>query len=88
VLHWLPIEQRIEYKIAEITYNVRLHQQPQYLCELINDYLPARSLRSSNNALLIVPLTKILTAAHVFHIAAPQIWNNLPITIIYATSLH
>jgi len=58
--HWLPIEQRIRYKIAVIitrlqwwlTYKARLHQQPHYLRELINNYLRARSLRSSNNALL------------------------------------
>jgi len=58
--HWLPIEQRIRYKIAVIitrlqwwlTYKALLHQQPHYLRELINNYLRARSLRSSNNALL------------------------------------
>jgi len=48
------------------------------------------SLRSSNNALLIVPSTKTITAARAFHVglAFPQIWNNLPITIRNATSLH
>jgi len=81
VLHWLPIEQRIQYKIAVMTCKVRLHRQSQYLRELINDYLPARSLRSSNNGLLIIPSTKTVTAAHAFRVAVPHIWNNLPITI-------
>jgi len=70
-LHWLSIEPRIQYKIAVVSYKVRLHQQPQHLCELVNDqrlYLPARSLRSSNNALLIVPSTKTVTDARAFRV--------------------
>ena len=43
-LHWLPIEQRIEYKIATMTYKLRLHHQPSYLVKLINDYKPVRCL--------------------------------------------
>jgi len=60
------IEQRISYKIDVMTYKVRLHQQAQYLRELINDYLHARFLRSSNNALLIVPSTKTVTQLTLF----------------------
>jgi len=87
-LHWLLVEQRIQYKITVMTYKVRLHQQPQYLRELISDYLPARSLWSSNNTFLIVPSIKTVTAARAFRVAAPHIWNNLSITIRNATSLH
>lgn len=87
-LHWLPIEQRIQYKIAVMTYKVRFHQQPQYLRELIYDYMPARSLRSTNNVLLTIPSIKTATAARAFRVAAPQIWNNRPITVRSATSLH
>jgi len=59
-VHWLPIKQWIQqYKIAVMTFKVQLIQQPQYLSELINDYLPARCLQSSNNALSIVHLQKL-----------------------------
>ena len=46
-LHWLPVEQRVKYKIATMTYKVRLYQQPTYLHEFVKDYQPVRSLRSS-----------------------------------------
>ena len=41
-LHWLPIRQRITYKIAVITYKTRSTGTPAYLSHLINDYLPSR----------------------------------------------
>ena len=37
-LNWLPIEQRISYKIATLTFKVRKHHLPQYLDQLIEDY--------------------------------------------------
>ena len=53
-LHWLPISSRIEFKIATLTFKVLKFQQPAYMFDLI-DYIPPRSLRSSNKNLLIVP---------------------------------
>ena len=45
-LHWLPIRQRIDYKIATITHKVRQTNTPVYIASLINDYIPSRTLRS------------------------------------------
>jgi len=33
-LHWLPIQQRIKYKVALITHKVLHEQQPHYLAAL------------------------------------------------------
>ena len=33
-LHWLPIRQRIEYKIAVMTFNARIDRGPRYVSEL------------------------------------------------------
>jgi hypothetical protein len=75
-LHWLPVEERVEYKIASMTYKARLYQQPSYLREYIKLYQPARSLRSSNCSLLTVPpVTKNKTATRAFQFAAPTIWT-------------
>ena len=60
-LHWLPVTERVMYKIATLTYKVRLHQQPSYLLQHIGLYHPARSLHSSNSMLLTVPPTKTVT---------------------------
>jgi len=41
-LHWLPVRQRITYKLAVITYKTRSTDNPAYLSHLIHDYQPAR----------------------------------------------
>jgi len=39
-LHWLPVTQRIDYKILTIVYVVRQRRQPKYLLDLLTDYAP------------------------------------------------
>lgn len=80
-LHWLPIRQRIDYKIAVLTYKARLHRQPSYLHDLIQDYIPPRVLRSSDAHLLSVPSAHTKTASRAFCVAAPTVWNSLPLSV-------
>ena len=49
-LHWLPVQQRITFKIALITFNVRSSEQPSYLHSLLDNYTPSRNLRSGGTA--------------------------------------
>jgi len=51
-LHWLPIRQRVDAKLATITYKILRTGQPCYLNELIDFYEPVRQLRSSSQGLL------------------------------------
>ena len=56
-LHWLPVRERIKYKILVTVYKC-LHQthSPQYLRDLLQHHVPARLLRSSNDpSCLVVP---------------------------------
>ena len=54
-LHWLPIRQRITFKILlNITYQAYHNTTPDYLCELITPYCSARNLRS-NDMMLVRP---------------------------------
>ena len=79
-LHWLPIRQRISFKICVLTYKL-LHQQgPQYLQEMLQYKIHKRDLRSSSdNSLLIIPRTKCKTlTARAFSVSAPTLWNTLP----------
>ena len=46
-LHWLPLSRRIEYKIATICFNVITNSAPPYLSDLLELYIPSRTLRSS-----------------------------------------
>ena len=40
ILHWLPIRERITFKIASLTFKTLLHKQPSYLHELLKPYQP------------------------------------------------
>ena len=51
-LHWLPLEQRITFKIAVITFKALHGAAPSYIPDLIKPYTPGRLLRSSNQFLL------------------------------------
>jgi hypothetical protein len=50
-LHWLPIQQRIIYKIAILGYNIVLNSAPSYFSD-ISILVPARNTRSSASPLL------------------------------------
>jgi hypothetical protein len=78
-LHWLPISERIKYKIAVLTYKVLQHDQPSYLADLVSFYKPSRSLRSSNSLLLVVPDIRTAMGRCSFTYAASTIWNALPL---------
>ena len=54
-LHWLPVQQRINFKLAKLCYLVTSFQQPGYLADLISPYSQSRSLRSSTQKFLSVP---------------------------------
>ena len=78
-LHWLPICQRKNFKIATITYRVLQFQQPSYLAVLIPRYAPVRSLQSSSSLSISVPLRKTsMATSRSFSSVAPKIWNSLP----------
>ena len=72
-LHWLPIEQRITFKIAVITFKALHGAAPSYITDLINPYTPGR-LRSSNQLLLSTSKFNLKTyGGRSFTIAAPSV---------------
>ena len=81
-LHWLPVRQRITYKIAVLTYKLLHNEGPEYLKEMPQFKKPTRQLRSStDNHLLVIPTTKFKTfTKRSFSVASPTIWNSLPIS--------
>ena len=76
-LHWLPVRQRIIYKLAVITYKTRTTSTPTYLSHLIHDYNPGHCLRSADKLLLSVPRTSLALSAKAFSFSAPAVWNSL-----------
>ena len=86
-LHWLPIRQRVDFKIASLTHKTLLIQQPSYLFELLIPYTPTRTLRSTNKHLLTVPDIRSANGRRSFAFAAPTIYNSLPISLRSCQSL-
>ncbi|XP_075963092.1 uncharacterized protein LOC142966290 [Anarhichas minor] len=87
-LHWLPVPQRIQYKIL-LTHKALHNQAPSYLTDLLHHHTPSRRLRSSDANLLSLPLrTKHRTwGDRAFAISAPSLWNSLPKHIRDCTEL-
>jgi len=77
-LHWLPVEHRVSYKLATLAHTIRTTGQPTYLRELLPDYEPARTLRSSSRHLLKETVTKTVLASRGFRHSAAAVWNSLP----------
>ena len=86
-LHWLPVQQRIIFKIALVTFNVPTFEQPSYLHSLLDNYTPSRNLRSEGQHLLRIPFRKSAAARRSFCFAAPTIWNSLNSSTRDATSI-
>jgi exonuclease III len=87
-LHWLPMEYRIQYKIALLTFKALNELAPSYLSELITAYKPARSLRSSSNNLLEEPAVRTVRyGERSFFYCAPKLWNTLPNHLRLCTDL-
>jgi hypothetical protein len=81
-LHWLPISQRIVYKVLLITYKAVMGHAPIYIEELLERHESTRTLRSTGKLLLKVPRTKLKTYGdRAFSHAAPSLWNTLPLSI-------
>jgi len=78
-LHWLKIQQRIEYKVLSITYKTLQFRQPSYLHSLLN-VQSYRTTRSSDIVTLQHPSVcsrlKITERSFTHH--APVLWNSLP----------
>ena len=86
-LHWLPVEHRIRFKIATLTFRALHQNNPPYLHDLISRYTPARALRSTDKYLLNTKRTNTKIGDRAFSAAAPETWNALPTDIILIDSL-
>src|SRR6218665_3455732 len=81
VLHWLPIRQRIEYRVASLVWRCQLGLAPTYLidlCRPVSGSRSSRSLRSSERGLLLVPFARTtIMQSRACSVVAPMVWNSL-----------
>ncbi len=87
-LHWFPVQKRIMYKILMITYKSLNGLAPNYISDLIDEYMPPRCLRSGGKHLLSPVNTSTAYGRRPFAAAAPTLWNELPMYIKCADSLN
>ena len=82
-LHWLPIKDRISYKLASLCYKCLNNSAPEYLRSCLELYIQSRPLRSASDALtLSIPRVKLVTAGQrAFSYAGPSAWNLLPLQL-------
>jgi len=78
-LHWLPITLRIKFKLLIFVFKCRNDLAPLCLSELLKEYTPPRTLRSSSKGLLVETVPKVDTYGYYrFDVNGPELWNSLP----------
>ena len=80
-LHWLQIQQRIEFKIITLVHKSLHRLAPQYLVNLLTRKVQRREGLHSNdrtNQLEIPTTTRKTFTARAFSVQGPQLWNQLP----------
>ena len=74
VLHWLPVSQRIIFKIAVLAFNCIRGTGPAYfhdVCTPLPDIPGRASLRAAERGDLFVPSTRTMIGSRSFRVAAP-----------------
>ena len=83
-LHWLPVRQRITFKMAMITFMCLRGLAPSYLADVCNpvSFVVGRwQLRLANSGALIVPRTRTTIGRRDFAVAGLATWNSLPVNL-------
>jgi len=88
-LHWLRVPERVQYKIAVLTFKVLHDSAPRYLGPLVAvaDLPGRRALRSASTSRLVIPPIKLSTVgSRAFPVATAQVWNGLLEAVISAST--
>jgi len=89
-LHWLRSPERIDFKLAVLTYRCLHGLAPRYLSDYIQSVAVAyrRRLRSSSSSPLVIRRTRLSTVGdRAFPVAGCRFWNSLPPDVTSASTL-
>ena len=80
-LHWLPVQRRVDFKLACFVYSSSSGQAPPYLTDDIHlvSEGPRHRLRSSTDRSYAVPRAHRTFGDRSFAAAGPRLWNSLPV---------
>ncbi len=76
-MHWLPVNQRIDFKILILVYKALHNLIPSNISDCLRRYIPNWILRSSSAGLFTS-----------FYHYAPKMWNCLPNEVKESSSIH
>ena len=87
---WLPVIERIDFKILLLTFKALNNMAPAYLKDISRFQTSDRyKLRSEKSVTLMVPRTKFTSRGdRAFCTAAPKLWNKLPVEIRRSLNVH
>ena len=78
-LHWLPVQQRIQFKVLLLVFKCLNGLAPSYLSSLLKYYTPTMPLRSAAKKNLVEASLGLKTFGdRAFSKIAPRLWNALP----------
>ena len=80
-LHWLPVRERINYKILLIVFKCLNGMGPQYLSELLS------YSNFSHNIHLVEPYMVTALGERAFKKCAPKLWNSMPLPLKQCATL-
>ena len=81
-LHWVPVAYRIQFKLLTLVHGAIHANTPRYLADRVSAYVPCRSLRSTDQSLLVVPRVNLERfGRRAFSCAGPSLWNALPLVL-------
>src|SRR6218665_849318 len=83
-LHWLPICERIRFKLALLLYKVCTNHLPSYLSSMVTPCSSVKghsSLRSTFDGMYVVLGTRLVFGRRSFTVAGPSIFNSLPLHV-------
>ena len=86
-MHWLPIRARITFKVTTVVCRLCERRQPPCFADLISDYAPIRTLRSSTNTVSAESSFKTDIVRRSFRYVANTTCNNLQADIKTVDSL-
>jgi len=90
-LHWLRIQERIQYKLCVLVFKCKHSLAPAYLSQQLQQVAQLESrqrLRSSSSSAFVVPATRRSALGdRSFSAAGTRAWNSLPPTVTAASTL-
>jgi len=85
VLHWLPVQQRTEYKVSLLIYKCLHQAAPLYLTEMcvpVSEIQRRHGLRSAVRGDLEVPRCNLARyGQRSFYVSGTSLWNSLLLTV-------